>query len=60
MNAENMAPATIARGSAIQNEPVFSKIDAPTNEDARANPTAAKLITRVLRQTRTIEIAIRE
>ena len=60
MKAENAAPATIASGSAIQKEPVFSKIDAPTNEEASAKPPAAKLITRVLRQTKTIEIAIRE
>jgi hypothetical protein len=60
MKAENTAPASIAIGRAIQKEPVFSRIAAPTNEDARANPHAAKLTTRVLRQTKTIEIAIKE
>jgi len=58
--AEKAAPTTIASGSAIQKEPVFSKIAAPTNEDASAKPPAAKLTTRVLRQTKTIEIAISE
>jgi hypothetical protein len=60
MKAENTAPATIATGSAIQNDPVFSRTEAPTKDEAKAKPPAAKFTTRVLRQTKTMEIAIRE
>ncbi|CAB4335420.1 unannotated protein [freshwater metagenome] len=60
MKAENAAPANIAIGSETQNEPVFSRTAAPTNVEARARPPAAKLTTRVLRQTKTIAIAISE
>ena len=58
MNAENSAPAIIAIGSETQNDPVLSNTAAPTNEDASASPPCAKLITRVLRQTKTIAIAM--
>ena len=58
ITAEKSAPAIIAIGSETQNDPVFSNTAAPTNEEASASPPCAKLITRVLRQTKTIAIAI--
>ena len=57
---EIAAPANIATGKAIQNEPVTSNMVDPTKVDAKAIPPAAKLTTRVLRQTNTMEIAINE
>ena len=59
-NGTNPSAANIATGKATQNEPVISKIVAPTKVDANAIPPAAKLTTRVLRQTKTIAIAISE